>query len=144
MTSPTLWSVALADIADPDYTQTWLDVLPAHATADPAAWARTLFSRDALPRWLDLAASALPSNCATFAVRRVEGGEALVGFDARGIDVRFGIGVDEQHALVRVVSTMRYKGRGARWRSLPLRAALGLLMRGMIARSRRELSGVTR
>jgi hypothetical protein len=39
---------------------------------------------------------------------------------------------------------MRFKGRGARLWSLPLRISLAMLMRGMIARARRELSGVTR
>lgn len=150
MRQPAFWSLALADIADPDYTQVWVDVLPAHATADPAAWARNLFSRAALPRWL-AGAIALRSmvgrrapRCDAFAVRQVEGEEALVAVDALGVDVRVGVGVDEERALVRVVTAMRFKGRTGRLRSLPVRLSLALLMRGMIARARRELSGVTR
>ncbi len=150
MRQPAFWSLALADISDPDYTHVWIDVLPAHATADPAAWARNLFSRAALPRWL-AAAVVVGSmlrrgrrRCDAFAVRRVEGEEALVSVDARRVDMRVGIGVDEERALVRVVTAMRFKGPGARLWSLPLRLSLAVLMRGMIARARRELSGVTR
>lgn len=150
MRQPGFWSLALADIVDPDYTQVWIDVLPAHATADPAAWARNLFSSSSLPRWLAgiLAARSLlgrrPPRCETFAVRRVEGEEALVSVDARGVDVRVGVGVDEERALVRVVTAMRFKGRGGRLWSLPMRLTLAVLMRGTLARARRELSGVTR
>lgn len=151
MRQPAFWSLALADISDPDYTQVWIDVLPAHATADPAAWARNLFSPASLPRWLSsaiLVASLLRRRegrrCEAFAIRRVEGEEALVSVDARRIDMRVGVGVDEERALVRVVTAMRFKGRGARLWSLPVRMSLALLMRGMIARARRELSGVTR
>ena len=39
MKQPSFWSLVLADITDPDYTHVCIDVLPAHATADPAAWA---------------------------------------------------------------------------------------------------------
>lgn len=150
MRQPAFWSLALADISDPDYTQVWIDVLPAHATADPAAWARNLFSRASLPRWLAgviVVGSILRRDgrrCDAFSVRRVEGEEALVSVDARRVDVRVGVGVDEERALVRVVTAMRFKGRGARWWSLPVRLSLAMLMRGMIARVRRELSGVTR
>ncbi|MCH6230079.1 DUF2867 domain-containing protein [Microbacterium sp. CFH 31415] len=150
MREPAFWSLALADIADPDYTQVWIDVLPAHATADPAAWARNLFSRSALPRWIaaPVALGALlhprARACDMFTVRHVEGEEALVKVDARTVDLRVGVGVDEERALVRVVTAMRFKGRGARLRSLPVRLSLALLMRGMLARARRELSGVTR
>jgi hypothetical protein len=82
--------------------------------------------------------------CDAFAVRRVEGDEALVAVDARRVDLRVGVGVDEENALVRVVTALRFKGAGAQIWSLPLRAALPFLVRGMIARSRRDLSGVTR
>ncbi len=150
MRQPAFWSLALAEISDPDYTHVWIDVLPAHATADPAAWARNLFSRSALPRWLAgvvFVASVVhprPGRCDVFTVRRVEGEEALVSVDARRVDMRVGVGIDEERALVRVVTAMRFKGRGARVLSLPLRLSLAVLMRGMIARARRELSGVTR
>jgi len=150
MREPAFWSLALVDIADPDYTQVWVDVLPAHASADPSAWARNLLSTASLPRWIAmlLGASAAmrrrPAHCDRLAVTRVEGDEALVAVDARRLDVRVGVGVDEQNALVRVVTAMRFKGVGGRLASLPVRAALALLVRGMIARARRDMSGVTR
>jgi hypothetical protein len=150
MRQPAFWSLALSDIADPDFTHVSIDILPAHATTDPAAWARSLFSRPALPLWLTwpLALRALvlrqQHRCEAFAVRRVEGEEALISLDARRLDVRVGVGVDEERALVRVVAALRFKGTGAQVWSAPLRAVLPFLVRGMIARSRRDLSGVTR
>lgn len=150
MGQPSFWSLVLADITDPDYTHVSLDVLPAHATADPAAWARRLLSTAALPRWL-AAALAVRSllggralRCDALAVRHVIGDEALAGLDGRRFDVRIGVGVDEEHSLVRVVTALRFKGAGARLLSLPVRAALPFVLRGMIARTRRGLSGITR
>lgn len=149
MRDPSFWSLALSEISDPDYTHVVLDVLPAHATADPAAWARTLLSTHALPRWLSG-----PLALCDLLVRRTRrceldvhtaaGDEALVSLDLRRFDVRIGVGVDEEHALVRVVAAMRFKGAGARALSLPLRAALPFIARGMISRVRRDLSGMTR
>lgn len=151
MRQPAFWSLALAEITDPDYTHVALGVLPAHATADPAAWARALFSLEALPRWIAVLFSVRralnrrlgrPAPCDAFRVGRIEGDEALIAVDARRLDIRFGVGVDEERALVRVVTAMRFKGRAA-W-SWPLRSVLPLIVRSMIARSRRDLSGVTR
>ena len=150
MREPAFWSLALADIADPDYTQVWIDVLPAHASADPSAWARNLLSTSALPRWVALALAGVaalrrrPAHCDRLAVSRVVGDEALVAVNARRLDVRVGVGVDEQNSLVRVVAAMRFKGASGRLASLPVRAGLALLARGMIARARRDMSGVTR
>lgn len=150
MREPAFWSLALVDISDPDYTHVWVDVLPAHASADPSAWARNLLSTSALPRWMALTLSVLatlrrrPARCDRLSVSRVQGDEALVALDARRLDVRVGVGVDEQHSLVRVVAAMRFKGAGGRLASLPVRAGLALLARGMIARARRDMSGVTR
>lgn len=149
MKQPSFWSLVLADITDPDYTHVCIDVLPAHATADPAAWARRLLSAAALPRWLAgvLSLRALLTGrslrCDALRVRHVEGDKALVAVDGRRFDVRIGIGVDEEMALVRVITALRFKGAGAQLMSLPVRAALPFLMRGMIARTRRALSGVT-
>lgn len=153
MRQPDFWSLALAEITDPDYTHIAVDVLPAHATADPAAWARNLFSADSLPRplsWLVWARLLLnarlgpPRWCEAFRVDRVRGDEALVAMNARLLDLRVGVGVDEETALVRVVTAVRFKGTGVQRWSWPLRVMLPFVMRGMIGRSRRALSGVTR
>ncbi|WP_439591950.1 DUF2867 domain-containing protein [Microbacterium sp.] len=151
MRQPAFWSLALAEITDPDFTHVAIGVLPAHATADPAAWARALLSRDALPRWLAallyvhgvaLRTAGRSARCDRFRLGRVEGDEALITLDGRRLDLRVGVGVDEDRALVRVVTTGRIKG-GRAW-SWPLRSLLPLLVRRMIDRSRRDLSGVTR
>lgn len=153
MRQPEFWSLALAEIADPDYAHVAIDVLPAHATADPAAWARNLFSVRSLPRPLSWAVAARlllnkrlgpPAWCEAFRVARVGGDEALVAMDARHLDLRIGVGVDEDAALVRVVTAVRFKGDGVRRWSWPVRAVLPFVVRGMIARARRALSGVTR
>jgi hypothetical protein len=153
MRQPVFWSLALAEITDPDYTHIAVDVLPAHATADPAAWARNLFSLSALPRavaWTLRARLLLngrlgpPHWCEAFQVDQVAGDEALVAMDGRLLDLRVGVGVDEATALVRVVTAVRFKGAHVQRWSWPVRAALPFVMRGMIGRSRRTLSGVTR
>jgi hypothetical protein len=153
MRQPVFWSLALAEITDPDYTHVAVDVLPAHATADPAAWARNLFSLSSLPRvvsWTLRARLLLnarlgrPPWCAAFQVDHVAGDEALVAMNGRLLDLRVGVGVDEEAALVRVITAVRFKGAHVQRWSWPLRAALPFVMRGMIDRSRRTLSGVTR
>ena len=153
MRQPDFWSLALAEITDPDYTHIAVDVLPAHATADPAAWARNLFSLGSLPRviswalWARLLLNARlgpPKWCDAFRVDRVRGDEALVSMDARLLDLRVGVGVDEDTALIRVVTAVRFKGTHVQRWSWPARAMLPFVMRGMIGRSRRALSGVTR
>lgn len=152
MQHPSFWSLAFDEITDPDYAHVAVGVLPAHATADPAAWARNLMTVDALPRWLALLLGARlllnrwvgrPAWCTALRVRRVEGDEALVSVDSRHLDMRVGVGVDEEHALVRVVTAVRFKGPRALALSWPARAALPFVMHRMIARSRRALSGVT-
>lgn len=153
MRQPVFWSLALAEITDPDYTHVAVDVLPAHATADPAAWARNLFSLSSLPRvvaWTLRARLLLnarlgrPRWCTAFQVDHVAGDEALVAMNGRLLDLRVGVGVDEDAALVRVITAVRFKGAHVQRWSWPLRAALPFVMRGMIDRSRRTLSGVTR
>lgn len=153
MSTPVFWSMAFDEIADPDYADVAVGVLPAHATADPAAWARSLFSIRSLPFWLVVlvrlrqlvgplvGVPRAPRD--RFAVRCVQGDEALLAVDQRLLDVRVGVGVDERHGIVRVVTAVRLKGRlGQAW-FLPVRAVHPHLVAAMIARSRRRLSGVT-
>jgi hypothetical protein len=153
MSTPVFWSMAFDEIADPDYADVAVGVLPAHATADPAAWARSLFSLRSLPLWLVLlvrlrqglgplvGVPRAPRD--RFAVRCVSGDEVLIAVDQRLLDVRVGVGVDELHGIVRVVTAVRLKGRlGQAW-FLPVRVVHPHLVQAMIARSRRRLSGVT-
>lgn len=153
MNSPTFWSLALVDIPDPDYADMSIGVLPAHATADPAAWARSLFSLRTMPRWILLALGArqllspligVPrSPRDIFYVRRVEGEEALLSADDRHLDFRVGVGVDEAHGLVRVITTVRLKGWRGRLYFWPVRIVHPIIVRSMLRRSQRLLSGVT-
>lgn len=46
----------------------------------------------------------------TFAVRQVDGDEALLAMDDRHLDFRCGIGVDRETRLVRVTTAVRLKG----------------------------------
>jgi len=116
MSIPVFWSMAFDEIADPDYADVAVGVLPAHATADPAAWARSLFSLRSLPTWLVLlvrlrqllgplvGVPRAPRD--RFAVRCVSGDEVLIAVDQRLLDVRVGVGVDERHGIVRVVTAV--------------------------------------
>lgn len=154
MTTPAFSSVALDDIPDPDFADMSIAVLPAHATPDPAAWARSLFSLKTMPRWVWLALGIrqvlaplmgvprAPKN--VFAVQRVEGDEALVAFDDKHLDFRVGVGVDEERALVRVVTTVRLKGWRGRVYFWPVRFGHPLVVRSMLRRSQKVMSGVTR
>lgn len=84
-----------------------------------------------------------PAWCDTFAVRYVVGDEALVAIDGRRLDMRFAVGVDEEHALVRVIAAIRLKGTAARARKIIVRLAMPWLLRSMVERSQRGMSGVT-
>ena len=129
MQAPAFWSMAFDEITDPDYADVAVGVLPAHATADPAAWARSLFSIRSLPPWLVMlirlrqllgpivGLSPAPSD--RFAVRTVRGDEALLAIDQRHLDLRVGVGVDESNGIVRVVTTVRLKGGLVRLWFLP-------------------------
>ncbi|WP_448811477.1 DUF2867 domain-containing protein [Agromyces bauzanensis] len=152
-TSPAFWSLAFAEIADPDYADVAVGVLPAHATADPAAWARSLFSLRSLPLWL-IALVGMRQALAPivglprvprdrFRVHYVVGDEALLAVDDRHLDVRVGVGVDEEHGIVRVVTAVRMKGWRGRLFMVPVRMVHPHLVNAMISRSRRNLSGVT-
>jgi hypothetical protein len=151
--TPAFWSLALAEIADPDYADVAVGVLPAHATADPAAWARSLFSRRSLPVWLVVLVVMRQALAPLFGIPRVPrdrfrvhcvaGDEALLAIDDRHLDVRVGVGVDEEHGIVRVVTAVRMKGWRGRLYMVPVRMVHPHLVNAMIARSRRNLSGVT-
>jgi len=153
MTQPAFWSLTLVDIPDPDYADMAIAVLPAHATADPAAWARSMFSLRSMPRWIfaALAVRQLLSPLMgvpragrnVFWVDRVEGDEALISADDVHLDFRVGVGVDEAAGLIRVVTTVRLKGWRGRLYFLPVRVVHPLIVRAMIRRSQRLLSGAT-
>lgn len=153
MTEPQFWSLALVDIPRPDYADMSVGVLPAHATTDPAAWARSMFSIRAMPRWVIAAMGirellvplvGIPraGSDDVFAVREVRGDEALLSRDDRHLDFRVGVGVDATNRLVRVVTTVRLKGWRGRLYFLPVRVLHPLVVQSMLKRTAKMLASV--
>lgn len=136
-------SLALDEIRDPDFADMSIGVLPAHATADAGAWARSLFAAHALPRWMRVALRLARVGRDPFSIRPVDGDEALVAIDDDRMDFRAAVSVDEATALVRVVTTVRLKGRLGRLPVAPMRIAQLAIIHSMLKRSQRRLSGVT-
>lgn len=151
---PAFSSLALAEIPDPDFADMSISILPAHATADPEAWARSLFSIRTLPKWILLAMvlrqaivpllgiRAAPRG--VFTVRELRGDEALMAFQDRHLDFAVAVGVSEQSNTVRVTTTVRIKNRIGRLYFVPVRILHPLVIQSMLKRSRKLLSGVTR
>ncbi len=150
MRQPQYWSLALRDIPAPDYADMSIGVLPAGATHDAAVWAENLFSLRVMPRWIVLAMGlrqllvpligVRPAPRDTFAVRAVEGDEALLSFDDRHLDFRCGVGVDSEARLVRVTTTVRLKGWRGRLYFAPVRLAHPIVVHAMIRRSQKVLA----
>jgi hypothetical protein len=150
MPAPSFWSIAFDDMPRPDYADVIVGVLPDGAPEDPAVWAARLFSVRAMPGWVTLALGArqllvplmgiprAPRD--TFAIRRVEGDEALLSFDDRHLDFRVGVGVDAVHRLVRVVTAVRLKGWRGRVYFGPVRLAHPIVVRSMLRHTRRALA----
>jgi Protein of unknown function (DUF2867) len=142
---PAFWSLALDDIPAPDYADVSIAVLPAGASTDPRAWAMSIFSLRTMPGWVRAALGlrqllapliGVPrADHDVFAVRRVEGNEALLGIDDVHLDFRCGIGVDAAAGLVRVVTTVRLKGRRGRIYFWPVRLAHPVVVRSMLRRA---------
>jgi hypothetical protein len=151
MPQSAFWSIAFADIPAPDYADAIIGVLPDGAPLDPADWARTLFSIAAMPRWVAAAMGVrqllvpvlgIPrAPRGAFAVRRVEGGEALLGFDDMHLDFRVAVGVDQATRLVRIVTAVRLKGWRGRLYFAPVRLGHPAVVQAMLRRSQRLLAG---
>lgn len=134
-------SLALDEIRDPDFADMSIGVLPAHATADPAAWARSLFARHSLPTWFR--AFVTVTRAAPFTIREVVDNQALVAFDGQRIDFRAAVAVNEASALVHIVTSVRLKGALGRMPLAPMRIVQYVVIRSLLKRSQRRLSGVT-
>lgn len=134
-------STALDEIRDPDFADMSIGVLPAHATADPAAWARSLFARHSLPRWFR--AFVTVTRAAPFTIREIDDTEALVTFDGQSMDFRAAVGVNEATALVHIVTSVRLKGALGRLPVAPMRIIQFAVIHSLLRRSQRRLSGVT-
>lgn len=136
-------SLALDEIRDPDFADMSIAVLPAHATADAGAWARSLFSGHTLPRFVRVMLRLARVGNDPFQIRPVDGEEALVFVDDNRMDFRAAVSVDEATALVRIVTTVRLKGRLGRLPIAPMRIMQLAVIHSLLKRSQRRLSGVT-
>jgi hypothetical protein len=136
------WSLALRDIPTPDYADAIIVPLPPGSPADPALWARRLFSRRAMPRWvvgtLALRQVLVPllgiprAADDVFAIREQDGDEVLLAADDRHLDFRCAIAVDRVARLLRVTTTVRLHGWRGRLYFLPVRMLHPHVVRAMI------------
>jgi len=149
MPQPAYWSLAFVDIPAPDYADMSIGVLPQGATDDPAEWARALFSVHSMPGWIRAAMGlrqlvvpliGIPrADRDVFAVKRVEGNEALLSVDDVHLDFRCGVGVDAETSIVRVTTTVRLKGWRGRLYFFPVRLAHPIVVHSMLKRAQRRL-----
>jgi hypothetical protein len=145
---------AFKDVPAPDFADVHVAVLPAGAPADPAVWARRMFSGRATPAWVKAAMGVrallvpflgiprVPGD--PFAVRRVTGEEALLGFDDRHLDFRVGVGVDAAARLVRVTTAVRFNGWRGRLYFVPVRLLHPVVVQSMLSRAQRLLDPAAR
>ncbi|MBT0994027.1 DUF2867 domain-containing protein [Cellulomonas sp. DKR-3] len=143
------WSVALSEFT-PDYAESTFTALPAGATTDPEAWARTVFGLASMPVWVRAALGlrqllvpllGIPrAPRDTFAVDAVVGNEALIRADDAHLDFRCGIAVDEAAGLVRVTTSVRLHNRRGRLYFAPVRLVHPTVVDSMLRRAARRLA----
>ncbi|MCL2454440.1 MAG: DUF2867 domain-containing protein [Micrococcales bacterium] len=141
---PAFWSLALQDIPDPDFADVHVFPLPPGAPEDPAWWAEAIFAIDAAPlpvRALMRTRQVLvrliglkPSPADTFDVDEALGDEVLIAADEEHLDFRCGIGVDREHRLLRVTTTVRLHGWRGRFYFAPVSLVHPTLTRVMVNR----------
>lgn len=144
----TAWTLALRDIPRPDYTHTVIVPLDAHASTDPAAWARRLFDPRDMPRWvaaaIGLRQALVPllgvarSPRDTFDVREATEDEALISADERHLDFRCAVAIDETTRVLRVTTTVRLHGIRGRLYFAPVRLAHPVVMRALVRSTARS------
>ena len=145
-----LWSLALRDIPRPDYADAIIVPLPPGTPADPALWARRLFSLRAMPRWvvgaLALRQALVPllgiprAAADVFALREQDGDEVLLAADDRHLDFRCAIAVDRVVRLLLVTTTVRLHGWRGHAYFLPVRVLHPLVVRAMIRSAGKSLA----
>ena len=142
------WSLALRDIPHPDFADATIVALEPSGSVDPAAWARRMFSRRDMPRWI-VAAMAVRqvvvpllgiarANSDVFTIRETAEDEVLVAADDRHLDFRCAIAVDESTRLLRVTTTVRLHGWRGRLYFLPVRIAHPIVVRSMVKAAARS------
>lgn len=149
MPRPAFWSLALDDIPRPDFVDVVAAPLPSGATHDPRVWAETVFAGTSSPLWIRFAFAVrqllapvigVPRGGRdTFAVSRVEDGEALIAVDDRHLDFRAGVAVDVDTRLVRVTTVVRLKGWRGRVYFAPVSVVHPVVVQSMLRRACKRL-----
>ena len=147
--APRFSSGVFVDIPRPAWADVVVVPLPPRATRDPEVWAREVFSMRHVPLWVK-GLFALrqglvgligvdPAGHDLFAIRSVNGEEALLAADDRHLDFRVGVGVDAGLNLVRVTTAVRLHGWRGTLYFIPVRLVHGPIVRAMLARTARRL-----
>jgi hypothetical protein len=131
--SPSFTSLALRDHPPPDWADVVVERLPDGLTTltDPARWAREIFSVESVPPAVSALmglrqvvaplVGASRASWDVFAVRQVEGDEALIDCPDRHLDFRAAVGVDVDARLLRVTTAVWFHGRRGRIYFVPVR-----------------------
>lgn len=145
------FSIAFADIPDPDFADAAIVAIPDSREpipADPKWWAERVFSISAAPRWV-VALLALRqalvrligvnrASTSVFDVDRVEGREALIADDDTHLDFRAGVHVDPERRLLQVTTVVRLHGWRGRIYWLPVSLLHGPITRSMAKHAVRD------
>ena len=146
---PQFHSLAFVAITEPDFADVIVGILPAGASLDPRVWAETIFGIAGTPRWVrgalglrQLLAPLIGVRRApdlVFAVKQVEGEEALIFAPDTHLDFACGIGVDAGARLVRVTTAVRLHGFRGRLYFAPVSLVHPIVVQSMLKRARRTL-----
>lgn len=147
---PAFFSTAFDDIPVPDYADVVVVPVPPGAPADPALWAREIFSVRNAPGWVQAALTLRQALAPLIGVRRADrtvfetsrvvGEEALIVADDTHLDFRCAVGVDRETRLVRVTTVVRLHGMRGRLYFLPVRIAHGPVLHAMLRRAASRLT----
>lgn len=150
MAAPTFTSLAFDEIPTPDYADSFIVVLPKGSPIDPAVWARAIFCITSMPFWVRVALGirqllvpliGVPKASRNiFSVSRVSGEEALIAVNDRHLNFRCAVGIDVDHRLVRVTTTVALKGWRGRAYFWPVRLFHPLVVHAMLTRAQRVMS----
>jgi hypothetical protein len=146
---PQFHSLAFVQITEPDFADVIVGILPLGASLDPRVWAETIFGIAGAPRWVrgalrlrQLLAPLIGVRRASkvvFAVKRIEGQEALIFAPDSHLDFACAIGVDATARLVRVTTAVRLHGWRGRLYFAPVSLVHPIVVQSMLKRASRTL-----
>jgi len=151
---PAFRSMAFDDIPTPDFADVTVVAIPPGTDplpSDPAWWARAVFSVRSTPWWVRVLFALRQAlvgligvkrgNRSVFDVGSVKGEEALIAADDRHLDFRAAVGIDIQHRLLRVTTTVRLHGWRGRVYFAPVSVLHGPVTRAMATAAVRRAVG---